>query len=169
VSTEHRVKVGQYEFVRPVPNYGQRLDISCTGRPISTASADRNDAFGAMMAALNAARVVLAAVRRGAFMGDISTSSRIGKALELHDSLVGDREPPSAWCGAAVEPRANATADRDRAMFRAFMKMPTAETLEDLNDMRAEIDDASLGPADRAEVKRVYGQRKAWLETGSKS
>jgi hypothetical protein len=59
---------------------------------------DASNAIGALIRELDAARVVLDAVRAGVNSGDVSTQSRIGQALARHDRLVEDREPPSEWC-----------------------------------------------------------------------
>lgn len=103
----HRVKVegGKYEFVS---RGGYVLDVLRNGEPF-VANATPSKAIGAMMAELDAARVVLEAARRLATFFEtmpvaLATSlSRydefvgVTRALARHDGLVEDLEPPSEW------------------------------------------------------------------------
>lgn len=89
----YRVKVegGKYEFVKDpigtihVLRYGERWH----------AQKDAFNAIAGIMTELDAARVVLEAAR---LLGD-DAPLEIKRALERHSHLVGDREPPSEWCG----------------------------------------------------------------------
>ncbi len=88
--SEHRVKVGEYEFVRPVPNYGQCLDIFDACMAISTVSSDRNDAIGLMMEHLDAARALVQAAREIVDAPTLRRKEFLQEALALYDSLVSD-------------------------------------------------------------------------------
>ena len=93
---EHRVSVdgGKYTFVIPADDY--RVGILRHGKPWHEQS-EASHALHAIMCELDAARVVIEAVRDGVRRGSVSEHDRIGKSLALHDSLVDDRERPSGW------------------------------------------------------------------------
>jgi len=96
-----KVANGKYEFVHLVPR-ATWLAVYRGGDSLCPGSDGHNDAIVAIMAELDAARAVLAAVRADRD-GGVPTSMDVQSALELHDRLVDDREPPSAWCGAPPE------------------------------------------------------------------
>lgn len=86
-----RVDGGKYTFVNRL---GQ-IEILRHGEPWHEQT-EAGNAIASIMAELDAARVVMAAARkavRGGFVADMIN------ALAKHDALVGDREPPSEWCG----------------------------------------------------------------------
>lgn len=88
-----RVDNGKYEFVN---RNGYTLDVMRHGEGWAV-DVEPSKAIIAMMAELDAARVVLAAVRISASLDSAGTSSGVRAALEIHDGLVYDHEPPSAW------------------------------------------------------------------------
>lgn len=55
------------------------------------------NAIHSLMAELDAARVVLAAVRAYVTSGKGTAVPALFEALEQHDALVSDTEPPSEW------------------------------------------------------------------------
>lgn len=100
---EHRVSVegGKYTFVRREDG---EIRILRHGEPwIDWVKGD--NAIHAAMAELDAARGVVAAVRASIkqLEGKDVYPAWAVDALKLHDSLVDDREPPSAWCGGGTE------------------------------------------------------------------
>lgn len=101
--SEHRVRVdnGKYTFVVPADDY--RVSILRYGEPWHGPQGEASNALHAIMYALDAARVVVQAVRDArARLGEPRVPMippSIVNALALHDRLTSDREPPSAWCG----------------------------------------------------------------------
>lgn len=95
---EHRVKVdgGMYEFVRREDG---TVDVTRGGEPWLQRIMPQVG-VGSMMAELDAARVVVQAARLLVELAPLTA------ALLLHDRLVSDREPPSAWCGVRPDPDA---------------------------------------------------------------
>lgn len=93
------VENGKYTMVE---NLGYKIDILRYGEPWIT-DITGSKALGTMMSELDAARVVLQAARnwRTAMSGPMheqaDADQALCAALELHDQLVDDREPPSAW------------------------------------------------------------------------
>lgn len=122
--TEHRVKVegGRYEFIVRVHG---RIDIHRDGKPwvwdLDATTADPMAAVHAIMMELDAARVVVQAARQCVVALNAPDAEPVAPerlhlalvALEgsiaLHDRLVSDREPPSAWCGAPSTPSGDCT------------------------------------------------------------
>ncbi|HET9893169.1 MAG TPA: hypothetical protein VFQ42_22015 [Mycobacterium sp.] len=97
---EHRVSVdsGKYTFVISADDY--RVNILRHGQPWIF-NADGANALHSIMCELDAARVVVKAARECiAAFGMRGYPSGLVDALELHDRLVDDSQPPSAWCGA---------------------------------------------------------------------
>lgn len=138
-----------------------------TEHRVSVASSKYTFVRRSLMAELDAARVVVQAVRGcSAKLGQLCPTA-IHEAIALHDSLVDDHELPSAWCGAeAVEHAAAAerqTAE-SRATYQAFKGIDTAVTIAELEALILSLA-GRLGPADRGDAERRYYQRKAWLET----
>lgn len=91
------VENGKYTFVE---RGGYRLDILRGGEPWAE-DIKASKAIQAMMAELDAARVVLAAARK---LDEVTqahhlpaAASKLSEALKLHDDLVDDREAPSTW------------------------------------------------------------------------
>lgn len=106
---EIRVSVdsGKYTFVIPADDY--RVSILRYGEPWHGPQSEASNALFSMMAELDAARVVLQAARQAVNVPTLRRKEFLQEALALHDRLVDDREPPSAWCGGAqVEPAASA-------------------------------------------------------------
>jgi hypothetical protein len=98
MTDEHRIRVenGKYTFIE---RGGFRIDILRYGEPwVEDITASK--AIGTLMAELDAARVVVQAVRRHVETPVNGVPADVIAALHLHDRLVDDREPPSAWCGA---------------------------------------------------------------------
>lgn len=90
-----RVDGGKYTFV----NRLGEIQILRHGEPWHEQTAAGN-ALASIMAELDAARVVVAAARALEADGLESAPIRyLNEALARHDALVGDREPPSDWCG----------------------------------------------------------------------
>ena len=96
---EHRVNVdnGKYTFVVPGGDY--RVSILRHGEPWHGPQAEACTALHSIMAELDAARVVLQAVRAYADAPAHEVPASITNALALYDRLVDDRQPPSEWCG----------------------------------------------------------------------
>lgn len=92
----HTVSVdgGKYKFIARL---GYEIDVDRHGEAWVT-GLDAPKAVMSLMAELDAARVVVAAVRLSA-----DVPHGIIEALERHDRLCDDREPPSAWCGSGTE------------------------------------------------------------------
>jgi hypothetical protein len=84
-----RVDNGKYEFVV----MDGIVHVRRGGKHWLTMQAGFN-AVAAMMAELDAARVVLEVAR---LLGDEAPIA-LKHALKVHASLVDDREPPSDWC-----------------------------------------------------------------------
>ena len=108
--TDHRVRVdnGKYTFRVPADDYA--IQILRYGESWHWQT-EAHNAIHSLMCELDAARVVVQAVRDGiGGLGLRTTMARIAAALARHDSLTPDREPPSAWCGveaSAGRPDAN--------------------------------------------------------------
>lgn len=81
-----------------------RIDVSRHGEPW-VADVRPLNAIHSMMCELDAARVVLAAVRDilkpGAELGETTPRERLEAALARHRALVDDIEQPSAWAAPA--------------------------------------------------------------------
>lgn len=95
MSEAHRVRVenGKYTFVR---SNGYILDVF-RGHEPHAMDVQPSKAIMAMMAELDAARVVMAAVRIAISCDPDGTAKGLHKAMEIYNGLVDDREPPSAW------------------------------------------------------------------------
>lgn len=99
--SKHRVRVdgGKYEFVH---HGGWKLDVRRHGEQW-VENLDAPKAVTSMMYELDAARVVLSAVRavyaRLGEAGAFQLPPSIIDALHKHASLVDDNEPPSEWTG----------------------------------------------------------------------
>jgi len=93
--SKHQVRVenGKYEFVLREG----RIDVLRHGELWVPDVLPRR-AIGALMAELDAARVVLSAVR--AHLELYPRHDQLAEALDRHDQLVDDRESPSLWCEA---------------------------------------------------------------------
>ena len=90
-----RVCEGKYTFV---DRGGGRIDVLRYGEAWAQ-DLDESNAILSLMHELDAARMVLAAVREMLVQdrdGQAPTG-KLRKALDRHASLVGDREPPGAW------------------------------------------------------------------------
>lgn len=99
--SEHRVTVseGKYTFVVPADDY--RVSILRHGEPWHGPQGEASNALHSIMMELDAARVVVQAARANVKQlngRDVYPAWAVD-ALALHDRLVSDREPPSAWCG----------------------------------------------------------------------
>lgn len=94
--TRHVVRVdsGKYTFVRGV---GGGIEILRHGSPWHEQTEAAN-ALSSIMAELDAARVVVTAVRTALAMGLVN-SAGLTAAIKKHAALVDDREPPSEWTG----------------------------------------------------------------------
>lgn len=120
---EHRVSVdnGKYTFIVPADDY--RVSILRYGDPWHGPQSEASNALHAAMAELDAARVIVQAVRDAEkWPCDPRMHARLMDALALHDRLCDDREPPSAWCGAECAERAAAEERRvaeSRATYRS--------------------------------------------------
>lgn len=95
MSNPHIVRVdnGKYTFIKR----GCVVDIDRHGEPWH----QQQEAFNALssiMAELDAARVVLDAVRHSYERGELPMS--LCDALHKHEALVDDTEKPSEWTGA---------------------------------------------------------------------
>lgn len=96
-----RVDNGKYTFVMP---YGWQLNVLRHGEPwIENLTASK--AIHSMMADLDAARVVVAAVRRlvgpdREHICGADAFDQLVEAIRLHDGLTGSIEPPSEWADA---------------------------------------------------------------------
>lgn len=90
---DHRISVdnGKYTFVIDANGY---ISVQRHGAPWID-HADAPSAIHAALCELDAARVVVAAVRACAQAG--TAPPEIVTALKTHAGLVGDHEPPSAW------------------------------------------------------------------------
>lgn len=103
---DHRVSVdsGKYTFVIPADDWS--ISILRYGEPWHGPQGEASNALHAMMYELDAARVVVQAARE--CIGDLGAlcPGSIRNAMNLHDSLVSDRTPPSAWCGTEAAPAA---------------------------------------------------------------
>lgn len=99
-SKNHTVRVdgGKYEFIHRVPR-ATWVAVYHYGSPISPGSDEHGNAIASMMAELDAARVVVAAVRANIqkLEGKDVYPAWAVDALALHDRLCDDREPPSEW------------------------------------------------------------------------
>jgi hypothetical protein len=100
---DHVIKVdgGKYTFVH---RGGWRIDVLRGGDPWVT-DLDGSKAVASMMAELDAARVVVHAVRQGLKL--IVDDPRMGlsmieDALDRHRALVDDRERPTPWTSVCV-------------------------------------------------------------------
>jgi len=94
-----RVDSGKYTFVRSLGG----IRILRHGEPWHEQT-EAGNALSSIMAELDAARVVVAAVRTAIAMGLVK-SAGIDAALAKHAALVDDREPPSEWaCPAESTP-----------------------------------------------------------------
>lgn len=94
----HTVNVasGKYTLI----NHGSDIEMLRYGQPWHRQS-EAGNAIASLMYELDAARVVLQAVRgTDKWLGDGRSHARILSALEHHDRLTDDRDPPSEWCGA---------------------------------------------------------------------
>lgn len=101
--SEHKVKVdgGKYTFHN---RGGWNIDVLRHGEPWID-DIDAPTAVFSLMCELDAARVVLQAVRNGiGLLASPDVGRAIADALKVHDALVDDREPPSEWCEPAVLP-----------------------------------------------------------------
>ena len=98
--SEHRVSVenGKYTFVVPADDY--RVSILRYGEPWHGPQGEASNALHQIMMELDAARAVVQVVRRHVEAPVNGVPDDVIAALRLHDSLVSDREPPSAWTGA---------------------------------------------------------------------
>jgi hypothetical protein len=92
MAEEHRVRVsgGKYTFVQKsywveIERYGESWHKQH----------EASNALTSIMAELDAARVVLAAVRSLEKRGDAPAA--LVQALRLHEALVDDKEHPSEW------------------------------------------------------------------------
>lgn len=97
MSTEHRVRVdgGKYTFVV----HAEKCEISVLRADLPWQSMPAlASPIQSMMRELDAARIVLQAVRAYASAPAHRVPASITAALRLHDALVGDQELPSAWC-----------------------------------------------------------------------
>lgn len=167
--SEHRVKVdsGKYEFV--CEGFGA-IDILRHGQPWHSQTQASN-ALHAIMCELDAARVVVQAARVCLGMLADLCPLPITAALDLHDALTSDREPPSAWCGMEYAERQSAEESRvaeSRDTYRAFKDIDTAATVPQLEALLRSLA-GKLGPADRDDATQRYYQRKAWLETQTRN
>src|SRR5678815_795677 len=112
---KHIIKVdnGKYTFVL---NDGWVLDVLRHGEPWVT-NLDAPKAVQSMMAALDAARVVVEAARATVkrYENNVSVPGMLADALDLHDRLVDDRELPSSWAGSVVAQYAALAAEEQRA------------------------------------------------------
>lgn len=122
---EHCVSVagGRYTFVRVEGREGVKLIDRSDGEPFISWVNDA-PAVTAIMCELDAARGVVEAARSLAVQlnratdsaFEIVAKSKVGAAflasLTLHDRLVSDHEPPSAWCGAEYAERVAAEKQR---------------------------------------------------------
>lgn len=99
----HKVHVdhGKYTFINDLG----RISIKRHGEEW-VADVNGANAISSMMAELDAARVVLAAVRKTRDTSSRAWTSvpRIAEALALHGRLVGDTMNPSDWCQLASKP-----------------------------------------------------------------
>lgn len=98
---EHRVSVdnGKYTFVVPADDY--RVGILRYGEPWHGPQGEASNALHAIMCELDAARVVLEAARNTLAINEANGRADfvrpLARALRVHDSLTGDRTPPSPW------------------------------------------------------------------------
>lgn len=98
---EHRVRVEGGKFTFVVPSGDYRVSILRYDELWHPPQGEAANALRSIMDELDAARVVLQAVRKAITMRQ--ESEAIGvllDALEIHDHLVDDREPPSPWTNA---------------------------------------------------------------------
>lgn len=168
--SEHRVKVdgGKYTFVVPADDY--RVSILRYGEPWHGPQGEASNALHAIMYELDAARVVVQAARTMMRQSAMSLAgSPIDVALALHDRLVSDREPPSAWCTpTATEPYPAQTwfGTGDDALDREIRMMETEGNLgerwqqgltwlRELRDRRA----AERAEKSRADAIAAQGER----------
>lgn len=173
--SEHRVSVdnGKYTFVVPADDY--RVSILRYGEPWHGPQSEASNALHTIMYELDAARVVVQAARATVEAVRARRASgeefdpryfplALADALAIHDRLTSDREPPSAW--ATVEQSAkqwlpNATAaERTQS---AFMAMPMAATLADLDYLHARIDGSTISAQDAVSVESLYAECRARL------
>jgi hypothetical protein len=100
------VNNGKYTFVIPSDDY--RVSILRYGAPWHGPQGEATSALRSIMAELDAARVVVKAARDAASKLGQLCPTVIHEAVALHDRLVDDHEPPSAWCGAGSTAPADA-------------------------------------------------------------
>lgn len=92
-----RVANGKYTFV--LDGMTSTFSILRHGEPWHGPQGVAVNAIAALMAELDAARVVMQEVRLATSVPDgMIPSIGLCEALEKHDRLVDDHEPPSEWC-----------------------------------------------------------------------
>lgn len=101
--SEHRVSVdgGKYTFVIPENDY--KFRILRHGEEQYGPIGEASKAVHSMMCELDAARVVLQAVKDGLTYGKYDSGNalkfvmKMEKSIERHNALVGESMPPSEW------------------------------------------------------------------------
>jgi len=97
--SEHRVKVdnGKYTFV--AAHDGSGVSILRHDKPWHGPQNAASNALIAIMCELDAARVVVAQARQTLLYATegLAPSQGLRQAIDRHDRLVGDDEPPSEW------------------------------------------------------------------------
>jgi len=97
---ERRVSVDGGKFTFVIPSGDYRVSILRYGESWHPPQTEAWTALHSIMAELDAARVVLRAVRTAiAMRNEGEVIGVLCDALEHHDGLVSDREPPSSWAG----------------------------------------------------------------------
>jgi len=111
-STDLRISVdnGVYTFV--APDRADEITILRHGEPWHKQGLDGSGAIRALLCELDAARLVLAEVRRLVECWRAGAQARLERVLQRHDGLVSDRSPPSAWATGGEPVPATTAQDR---------------------------------------------------------
>lgn len=130
---EHRIPVdnGRYTFLVPEGDY--KIVVLRDGVPWSQQT-QSHGAIHALMCELDAARVVVTAVRQLVDGWQGNAQASLGEVLKQHDGLVADRSPPSPWTGGLPEMSAPSTSCQNcKYGIRRYLDESTGEWLHDLD------------------------------------